>query len=69
VGAVVLAVVAGWAAYRFGRWWIAAVPVVIATIALGVIVATGRSLTTPFPAAAVIAVGALGGLWAHRRAA
>lgn len=70
MGGIVLAAVAGWAAYRSGGRWIAAVPLVITVVSLGVIVGTGRPLDlTPVPVAAVIALGALGGLWAHQREA
>ena len=68
MGALVLAVGAGWLAYRRGHWWIAAVPLGVAVIAGFVIVATERPLeVTPVPFALVVAIGAMGGLWARSR--
>jgi hypothetical protein len=65
---MVLAIAVGWAAYRWGRWWIAVVPLTLTGIVAVVILATARPLNmTPVPAIAVVAVGALGGLWAHHR--
>jgi hypothetical protein len=51
----------GWAAYRWGRWWIAAVPLVLTAI-----VAILINMTT-VPFIAIVALGALGGLWARHR--
>ncbi len=68
VGAMALAIVVGWVAYRVGRWWIAAVPLVLTAIVAIVIVATARPLSmTPVPVTAIVALGALGGLWARRQ--
>lgn len=68
VGATVLAILFGFAAYRWGRWWIAAVPLVLTAIVAILIVAIGRPLiTTTVPFIDIVAMGALGGLWARHR--
>jgi hypothetical protein len=68
VGATVLPILVGWAAYRWGRWWIAAVPLVITALVAIVIVATERPLDmTTVPVTAIVALGALVGLWARDR--
>jgi hypothetical protein len=68
VGATVLAILVGWAAYRWGRWWIAAVPLILTAIVAILILATERPLNmTTVPFIAIVSLGALGGLWARHR--
>ncbi len=66
MGATVLAILVGWAAYRWGRWWIVAVPLVLTAIVSIAIVTTGQPLGMTVPAIGIVAMGALGGLWARR---